>query len=275
MRLSEYCDENENRWINVERKNADKLITYLNGKVDVNLYEVAKTDDNLEVYNRLKVWLLNYYKEDLMEGLKNTGIPYEDFQRRLIYSLALSVTRNSPNIDVLIHTFKKNNIIKDVVIDDEGNYKILTENFGDISFSKADKYFEDDKETLDYINNYGANLKSGCHDISFYLMKKYKGYKAVTSICDSSLDKKYYHSFIVNGDEVIDGTSNMVMKKDDYYKLNNVKELSVLDYSEYLNKKDESVVYDESKTLFELLRIGAYNQYNESHKKEIDLDERN
>lgn len=274
MRLSEYCDENENRWINVERKNADKLITYLNGKVDVNLYEVAKTDDNLEVYNKLKIWLLNYYKEDLAEGLKSIGIPYEDFQRRIIYSLALSVTRNSPNIDVLIHTFKKNNIIKDVVIDDEGNYKILTDNFGDISFSKADKYFEDDKETLDYINNYGANLKSGCHDISFYLMKKYKDYKAVTSICDTSLDKKYYHSFIVNGDEVIDGTSNMVMKKDDYYRLNNVKELSVLDYSEYLNKKDESVVYDESKTLFELLRIGVYNHYNESHKKEIDLDER-
>ena len=261
MRLSEYCDENERKWNNEEINNANKLVEYLNTKIDRNLYEVAKTNDNLEVYKYLCIWLLNFYKEELINGLKNIGITYENFEKTIITSLILSVTRESSNVDFLINVFKSNNVIKDIIKYDEGKYKLLTNNYGEIFFSKADKCFEGEIETINYIKNYGDKIIDGCHEITFYLIKKYKNYKAITSICTMSLNKKYYHSFILNDDEVIDFTSNLIMKKDDYYKLNNVIELSVLDYSEYLNKKDESIDYDESKTLFGLLRIALYNQY--------------
>ena len=43
-------------------------------------------------------------------------------------------------------------------------------------------------------------------------------------------------------------------------KLNNVIELSSLNYLEYLEEKNETLDSDESKTLFELLRIALYKE---------------
>ena len=259
MKLAEYCDKNEKEWNNEEINNANKLIKYLNFKIDKDLYEVAKTNNNLEVYKHLNIWLLNFYKEDLINGLDSIGISYEEFQRTIINSLVLSVTRKSSNIDFLINVFKNNNIIEDIIEYEEGKYKLITPSFGEIYFEEADRSFDD--ETVNYIKNFGDKIIDGCHEVTFYLMKKYKNYKAVTSICTMALNKKYYHSFILKDDLVVDFTSNLIMKKDNYYKLNSVKELSVLDYSEYLKEKDESLTFDESKTLFDLLRIALYKQY--------------
>ena len=80
------------------------------------------------------------------------------------------------------------------------------------------------------------------------------------------LDKKYYHSFILDSNNyVIDLTGNLVMPKDQYYLLNDVIELNILDYSSYLNEKDDSINYDESNTLYELLRCALYKQYKEEN----------
>lgn len=261
MKLSEYCEKNEEEWEKIERENADKLINYLNNRIDKNLYEVAKTHDNLEVYKNLHLWLFNFYKNELIDGLNYININYEDFEKSIIYSLIISITKESSNVDFLVALFKHINLIDDLIEYEDSKYRLITKSYGDIYFEKANKTFESDKDTMNYVNNCGDKLKGGCHDIAFYLIKKDSNYSAVTSICTKLLNKKYYHSFVLDDNRIIDFTSNLIMSKDDYYLLNKVIELNVLNYSEYLKEKDDSIQFDESSSLFKLLRCALYKQY--------------
>ena len=114
MDLSNYCDEKETEWNNIEENNANKIIEYINSKIDKNLYELAKTNNNIEVYKKLRIWLLDYYKKELYDGLSIINITKEDFYKSIIYSLILSITRKTSNLEFLINVYKKNNIIKDL-----------------------------------------------------------------------------------------------------------------------------------------------------------------
>ena len=51
------------------------------------------------------------------------------------------------------------------------------------------------------------------------------------------------------------------MPKEQYYLLQDVKELNSVNYKEYLDEKDDIEKFDESGTLYELLRDGLYRQY--------------
>ena len=262
MKLSKYNDEIEKKWNNDEQINAKEIIEYLNSKIDKDLYEMAKTENPVEVYTYLHIWLLIFHKDALIEGLNKIGISYENFQKQVIYSLILSITRNASNLDYLLDGFKHTQIIEDLFVSPSGNeYKLVTKNFGEIYFEKANKAFESDKETLDYVDKMGDEIKERCHDISFYLIKKYKSFKAVTGVMTTSLNKKFLHSFVLDEDDyVIDFTANLIIPKGNFYKLNNIEMLNTLNYEEYLKEKEESIDYDESKTLCELLRCALYKK---------------
>lgn len=62
---------------------------------------------------------------------------------------------------------------------------------------------------------------------------------------------------------VIDFTVNLIMPKEQYYLLQEVNELNCISYKEYLEEKDNSIKFDESKTLYNLLRNAIYKQYLE------------
>ena len=51
------------------------------------------------------------------------------------------------------------------------------------------------------------------------------------------------------------------MPKDQYYLLQDVKELNDVNYKEYIDEKDDIEKFDESGTLYKLLRDGLYRQY--------------
>ena len=68
MKLSKYCDENESLWNKEEHKKADKIIQYLHDKTGKDLFEIAKSDDIVETFNKLKVWLLEFYEKELMDA---------------------------------------------------------------------------------------------------------------------------------------------------------------------------------------------------------------
>ena len=65
---------------------------------------------------------------------------------------------------------------------------------------------------------------------------------------------------------VIDFTANVIMPKEEYYLLQEVNELNCINYKEYLAEKDNSIKFDESKTLYNLLRNAVYKQYLEEKK---------
>ena len=146
-------------------------------------------------------------------------------------------------------------------------HEIISKDFGNIQFMKAEYSFINDKETLDFIRKLGDKIQDGCHEISFYLIEKYEIFKAVTSICKKGIDNSYYHSFILDDENnVIDFTANVIMPKEEYYLLQEVNELNCINYKEYLAEKDNSIKFDESKTLYNLLRNAVYKQYLEEKK---------
>lgn len=266
MKLSEYCNKKETSWHKIEQENAEKLIKYINNNIEDDLFKVANTNDSLEVFNKLKVWLFKFYNKQLLDGLDYIGADYERFNKCLIYSLILGITRNKSNTDLLYDILKDANIIEKMLVYDDGVYEIISRNFGKIQFIKADDNFENDKETLDFINKLGENIQDGCHEISFYLIQKYEMFKAVTSICKKGIDNSYYHSFILDdGNNVIDFTANVIMPKNQYYLLQEVVELNRINYKEYLEEKDKSIEFDESKTMYDLLRNAVYKQYLEEN----------
>lgn len=264
MKLSEYCAKQETLWHKKEQENAEKLIKYINNNIDDDLFKIANTNDSIEVFNKLKVWLFKFYNKQLLDGLNYIGADYERLKKGLIYSLILGVTRNKSNTDLLYDVLKSANIIEKMVVYDDGTYEIISKDFGKIQFIKAEDNFANDKETLDFINKLCKNIQDGCHEISFYLIQKYEMFNAVTSICKKGIDNSYYHSFILDdGNNVIDFTANVIMPKEQYYVLQEVMELNCINYSEYMEEKDKSIEFDESKTLYNLLRNAVYKQYLE------------
>ena len=111
MNLSKYCDNKENLWNEIEGNKVKKLIEYINQNIDEDLYKIANTNDSMEVFNKLKLWLFNFYKEQLLNGLKYVGVDYERFKKGLIYSLILGVTRNRDNNNLIYNILKSSNII--------------------------------------------------------------------------------------------------------------------------------------------------------------------
>ena len=264
MKLSEYCDKNETLWYKIEQENVEKLIKYINNNIDDDLFKIANTNNSLEVFNKLKVWLFKFYNKQLLDGLIYIEADYERFKKGLIYSLILGVTRNKSNTDLLYDVLKSANIIEKMIAYEDDTYEIISKDFGNIQFMKAEDSFINDKETLDFIRKLGDKIQDGCHEISFYLIEKYEMFKAVTSICKKGIDNSYYHSFILDDENnVIDFTANLIMPKEQYYLLQEVNELNCINYKEYLEEKDNSIKFDESKTLYNLLRNAIYKQYLE------------
>lgn len=259
IRLSEYCASNEENWDNMQKEKAKRLIQYLNKNIKEDLFKIAKSDDELEVYIKLKVWILKFYRKEFLEGLKYINYDYKEEEKSLIYSLILEVTRNSKNLDIIYETFKEANVIEKMLVYDNGIYEIITKDFGKIHFRKVEEYFAKDKDILKFMDNLGDRLKDGCHEVSAYLISKYKSFRAITAICKKGLEHNYYHSFVMdNMENVIDLTGRLIMPKDEFYMLSNVQELNNVNYEEFLLQNEQTKKYDESGTLFDLLRNALY-----------------
>lgn len=205
MELSEYCDKKEKLWYEIEKSYVEKLIQYLSKNIDEDLFRIANTDDSVEVFNRLKLWIFNFYNKEFLDGLKFIDINYNDIKKRFIYSFILTFTRNNRNVELMYDVLKSFGIIEKLLVYDD-YYELITNTKG--------------------------------------------------------LNEKYYHSFVIDdNDYVIDFTGNLIMPKEQYYLLQDVKELNSVNYKEYIKEKDDIEKFDESGTLYELLRDGLYKQY--------------
>lgn len=62
MKLSGYCNEKEFLWNKIEKENVEKLIKYIKDNINDDLFKIANTNDSMEVFNKLKVWLFKFCK---------------------------------------------------------------------------------------------------------------------------------------------------------------------------------------------------------------------
>ena len=264
MKLSKYINNNEERWKKDNLSLMDSLIQLLESKIGINLYEKSKVRNSSSTYNLLKVWLLVFYKEELYLTLQELNINKKAFIKNLITSLILTLTREKSNINIILKALIDANIIISYNYEASGNFVIESNDFGTLFFKKASEFFND-SSILEYMKK--NNIESDCHESAMYLLKKYKHYTAVTAICVKSLNNNYYHSFCLDKENnVIDLTANLIMGKDLYYLLYEVKELSIVNWDEYRKIKNQSKEWDESGTLMPLLRIAAHKELLKNKK---------
>lgn len=254
--LSRIVDQKEGEWYEEARDRLRTLINFLNDGLNQNLCELHKTDDDLELFAKLKFWLFGVHKELLYAGLEKFGLSVEKFEQEMIVSTILSVTMELDNLGFILEVMARGGVVDDLIV--EGRNFTLKTSAGNFDFSKADEYFDYQNETVEEILR-SKDLKGGCHEASEKLFESNSEYRIMTMICRKNLVENYYHSVVLIPDgKVADLTENLVMGKDDFCRLYDVQEKVVLSHGEYEELRAETRKYDKSKTLYPVLRVASY-----------------
>ena len=126
---------------------------------------------------------------------------------------------------------------------------------------------DDTKNQVQKFIDENSDIKSSCHESTLFLLPRNPNYIAVTARSTNNLYEKYFHSFIIDGEYVIDLTSNLYMKKEEYYELYKVEELNVVKGNDVIKESEESKPFDSSNTLFPLLRNAIYKCEMKKNRK--------
>lgn len=128
---------------------------------------------------------------------------------------------------------------------EDNKYKISYQDI-DISFSKFSDSLSGGSniEELENEKRELLNLKKRagkCHYKSIELINV-GDYLVTGYVASSSRNVKIIHTWIETDEDVIDYTANLVMKKEDYYKLNNVEILTVINKDDVINDFDSPFI---------------------------------
>lgn len=264
IKLSKYADDCENKWFLDCKKNADIFIAKLNEITGKNYYEEYNFSDSVKLFYHIDLYTLFNTPSLMYECLNKSGLSIEKYELAIICSFVNSIIRERDYYDAIAFKLKEIGIINSYGVDKDNNWMIDTKKYGKFHFKKL----SDCAEFL----NFSEDLKERkyntfCHKISRILMEKNSNYNAVTSICEKDLEKKYFHSFVIDeNDIVIDFTDNICMPKEDYYLLHGVQELSVVNINDFNLLDEETSQFDESGTLYSLLRIACYKRIKDNQK---------
>lgn len=259
MELSKLTDKLELQLQREREENVKRLVDKLQELLGVSLYESAKTANPIEAFYNNCFFLLDKFEKSLYEALRISNIPVFIFWREALLSFVLGITRNKSNVEFLKQLFLKRGIIKDYQIEN-GNICISTV-LGPIHFRKLRL----SEESVAFVEN-NVDIVSACHEATQFLLEKNHNYVAVTAFARKNLNGRYLHSFLLDRDYVIDLTANLYMKKEDYYRLYGIEEIRMATYQDYLRDSEESKKWDESGTMFPILRNAMYSYFTMKHK---------
>lgn len=162
----------------------------------------------------------------------------------------------------LIQRLIRSPYIEDISFDGEGQFKIISPQYGIINFTLASYEFKNDSYLSNYIQN--NRLIGRCHNHTIFLRAIFPAYHAITSLCPAYFGGKYHHSYTYdsNTNSIIDLCSNAIINKDDYDFIYEPDEISVVLNSnitaELKETKRKSNQPDER---FALLKIALYKQH--------------
>lgn len=166
--------------------------------------------------------------------------------------------KNSKIINKLINS----PIIQDISFNGKNIFKITSRQYGNIKFQLANDYFRNDTRVKNYINN--NELLNKCHKHAYYLSKLYPNYYSITALCPHYFQDFYHHSYTYDKDsnKIIDLCSNSVLDLNQYYKIFEPKNISIILNSEVekelkITEENTNQYFD----LYELLKIALYKQY--------------
>ena len=247
MDLSKIVDEYEKEWIKEAEEKLELIITKLEHILKIDFKEITKKKSNSDIYKSMILFLFDCFHDSLYKVLNEVNVNVEDLEKELLLSFLLSITH--------------------IISKCESKEELITihSKFGIIEFYKLDDVLNDE-DVKKFIDE-NSDIKSSCHESTLFLLPRNPNYIAVTARSTKNLYEKYFHSFIIDGEYVIDLTSNLYMKKEEYYELYKVEELNVVKGNDVIKESEESKPFDSSNTLFPLLRNAIYKCEMKKNRK--------
>lgn len=253
LKLGKIVDDMSTDFFEYAKEGYDDLALKIKEQLGLDVYEASKCECSINAVNSCLWLFLHKIKEQFYDVLKLTDFKPEDMEFNYINAFILSVSRKRENVEFLKQLLLRENIISS--FNEENGDCIIESKYGTILFRRALDEFKDEdlNKYLDKIT-----IENSCHQIAEYLIKKYNNYKAVTAIAVKNICEEYFHSFILDGSTIIDIPNNIIMDKETYYELFMIEELNIVNYKEMIEQSKTCEKYDESKTLYPLLRNAMY-----------------
>jgi len=203
------------------------------------------------------------YCKEFFDILKKHGYYISEEIKDAIFYLG-HLERHNNNKD-LITKLLNSPVIDDITFNGKNKFTITSEELGEYSFYVASLYFKNNPIMKEYIRTH--ELPNKCHQHVYFMSNAIGNTAAVTSICPVYFVGKYYHSYTWDqkNNFIIDLCSNAIMEKNDYYRLFEPEELSVIlsqnieDELAYTNLKSSQPL-----SRHHLLKIALYKQYLQS-----------
>lgn len=264
IKLSKYTDDLIEKYNSKYQDNCNIVINNLNKLIKDDLYKIGNSKDPVILYNNLKGYLLRFHKQELINSFKLVNYDYKHFKNFLITCFIITFFRDENIAHILYDTLKQNNIVTRFILVDDIKYELITPT-DTLTFYKIEEYFEDNLDILNKINNMDS-IYDNCHEICEYLLTTNKNYYSLTGIITNDLEEKIFHSVILDNDIIIDIPSGIIMKQSDYLKIHDFQIINKVNYQELINQDNICKQYDESKTLYPLLRCMIYRLYKKNDK---------
>lgn len=256
--LSSYVDELEKEWHEEANQKLAPMMEALCRELERDLFSEMRVKTALELYGKVKFWLLATQTEMLYVNLERFGFDIARFEREMITSLILTITHERENLDLVLETMIRTGIVAE--IEERDAEYLLDTKVGKFSFLKANEYFNYRNATVERLLK-KEDLKGGCHEVAEELMRDDEKSKALVMICRKNLVEKYWHSVVLANEEmVIDLTAKLVMQQAKFFELYDVREWLEIDKDKLKKEGAETMRYDESGTIWPLLRIASYER---------------
>ena len=267
IKLSEYDEKLHEGYRKSFQENCNKIMTWLNKKIGKDLFELAKTQNPIEAYKRIIGWLFKFYPNELREAFESNGFSFKDCERLLLSSFVITFSRDEKRASALYDSLKENNLVNGFNLDDE-KFRLSTTDYGVITFYFIQNYLDKNPYLKNKCMSMGNRIKDGCHEISEYMIEHDDSLVALSGISEKPLDEKFAHSLILDGDMIVDIPNGIIMSQDDYFKINDFKIITKYNYNELKDKNAKCKEYDESRSLFPLLRCMLYEMCERENERE-------
>ena len=197
----------------------------------------------------------------ILENLEQLNYNKESFIHCLLRNLNYYILeKNKEKVSSLIESFKLLSLVKDIRQTDTINnidiYEIITNDGGCIKFRPAVISLEAAKMVL-----------CECHLYSQLHIQKFDDYAVTLDFRPLFTDKRFYHSVILRGDNIIDISNNFVMRSEDYTKLFSPRVITKTNYHDLCAKVDDIEAHDEEFVQFKkikLLKNAVYEDMKQS-----------
>lgn len=266
MQLSSYIDTIEKNQVNEYINSCNLFIRNFKQMYGIDLFEAAKTNDPRIAFEKVKDYLFFSYQSHMNKCLLSIGYDILEYERSVISQVIISICKKR-NAEMLIQKMIEMGIFIDVK--DKDGWTEINSSHGLFMVKSAIDSFSNNKIILEYIQQLrnNNNLIDGCHDISYFLIQNNPKLRAITGISTRSLGHNFYHSVVVDqNDLIIDVPNDIIMSRDTYYDLFGFRPINEVTYKECVAQDKECKDFDESKTLFTLLRIAAYKECKQVKK---------